>query len=1170
MKRFLALLLSLCMVFSAFPFGVLAAEDEIPEIKLGEEVRGFTTEKEHIQYTFIPEVDGVYNFELLEHSLYFFVSFIDTKGETIGENGGAGQQFTLKGGEKYILDLLAYTFGAAEGEAVPYGFHIELCDPAVSLTFNRTSVVSMEGSCVQLGVQWNDNAATEAVEWIVNPPELAEMTGTYSWTGEDYGEGGYLQLLSFGEGTVTAKSESGITTTIPLSVAPLAVIFEGETKSAELAVADGPATVFCFTPEEDGFYEVKAIDQYMCSCSVQLYCPANREKGGYAEYDGFSDSFRLEGGKAYYIDVWGSPETNSPVNVSVRHLVPATGISVSENGGLKFKEGSSGEIYASLAPENAMFEWIEFTSDNPEVLRVDWYENSGSLGIAHCSFLKEGVATITATSENGFSASALVTVEGMEQFVLDQEKEFEADWNGIRYAFVPEESGAYRFAWESSEFLEMEVFDEKGNTIYYTHDSISSGKLFLNGGERYVFSFYCWGIAQVKAKVEKGVAVQTIDLVSAPYRSEYVKGYVSEAIDLDGFKLKMTYVDGTGATWSFPDDSAGEDSVDWNVDYEAGVVTVRCGGAEYRYALALIDNPVERIEYVSGEVGSLFENVDGYEREQYDHENDSVTTYFHYNTPALNQLQVRIVYKDGTERIASADSVVDGYLIQYRDGQETEPWKLGENEAVLSYLGAELPISVSVVKNPVASIEVVEGSLSLFENMSGYWDYTWDEETQSSKEFFYYYWSVPEDVRIRVNYTDGTGETFSVKDAPNGRNFEVEAAQYETPWKKDKENALKVSYCGVTAGIPVIIRENPVASITIDKVPTAVYEYGDPRYGTMIDGSYHFYPDNLEGIELTVNMKDGSKESYTYEDFDMEKWLLDGYNFDLICEDVAQTGTFDVTFRYFNAEVDYQVELVDSPAASIEVVTPLSYTSVRGTCMPYITGLSFRVTMKDGTVKTVTSTLENTTLNSSCNYLIEDNGLVVVVRSSGDGQYVMFTAYCYDQKCTLDPISYEVDTPRAVKVENISLTDLYSGGQVKVTWKDGTSETVTLKANPVVYYDNPVETYLMYQIDDGYLAAIAFKGEEEGSYLIFFEFWNMDMPFEFTVQPAEENKGDLNGDGVVTEADAIYLLYHALFGEALYPVSGNCDYDNDGAVATSDAVYLFYHVLFGASRYPLA
>lgn len=63
--------------------------------------------------------------------------------------------------------------------------------------------------------------------------------------------------------------------------------------------------------------------------------------------------------------------------------------------------------------------------------------------------------------------------------------------------------------------------------------------------------------------------------------------------------------------------------------------------------------------------------------------------------------------------------------------------------------------------------------------------------------------------------------------------------------------------------------------------------------------------------------------------------------------------------------------------------------------------------------------------------------------------------------------------------------------------------------------------------------------------------------------------GDLNGDLVVSSADAVYLLYYALLGGDRHPVNQNCDYNQDGSVTSADAIYLLYHVLLGSDRFPL-
>ncbi len=61
---------------------------------------------------------------------------------------------------------------------------------------------------------------------------------------------------------------------------------------------------------------------------------------------------------------------------------------------------------------------------------------------------------------------------------------------------------------------------------------------------------------------------------------------------------------------------------------------------------------------------------------------------------------------------------------------------------------------------------------------------------------------------------------------------------------------------------------------------------------------------------------------------------------------------------------------------------------------------------------------------------------------------------------------------------------------------------------------------------------------------------------------------DLDGDEVLTQSDAIYLLYHVLFGD-LYQVTVDADLNADGKVTADDAIYALYHTLYGGEQYPL-
>ena len=63
--------------------------------------------------------------------------------------------------------------------------------------------------------------------------------------------------------------------------------------------------------------------------------------------------------------------------------------------------------------------------------------------------------------------------------------------------------------------------------------------------------------------------------------------------------------------------------------------------------------------------------------------------------------------------------------------------------------------------------------------------------------------------------------------------------------------------------------------------------------------------------------------------------------------------------------------------------------------------------------------------------------------------------------------------------------------------------------------------------------------------------------------------GDINGDGQVTDADAIYLLRYTLFGGEEYPLKAPGDTNGDSQVTDADAIYLLRYTLFGEEEYPL-
>ncbi len=70
------------------------------------------------------------------------------------------------------------------------------------------------------------------------------------------------------------------------------------------------------------------------------------------------------------------------------------------------------------------------------------------------------------------------------------------------------------------------------------------------------------------------------------------------------------------------------------------------------------------------------------------------------------------------------------------------------------------------------------------------------------------------------------------------------------------------------------------------------------------------------------------------------------------------------------------------------------------------------------------------------------------------------------------------------------------------------------------------------------------------------------------VEIRNEIPGDMDSNEKVNSDDAVYLLYHTLFGEEEYPIKQSGDMDGNAKIDSNDAIYLLYHVLFGEEDYP--
>ena len=70
-----------------------------------------------------------------------------------------------------------------------------------------------------------------------------------------------------------------------------------------------------------------------------------------------------------------------------------------------------------------------------------------------------------------------------------------------------------------------------------------------------------------------------------------------------------------------------------------------------------------------------------------------------------------------------------------------------------------------------------------------------------------------------------------------------------------------------------------------------------------------------------------------------------------------------------------------------------------------------------------------------------------------------------------------------------------------------------------------------------------------------------------TVFAATDMRADMNSDGKVNSADAIYLLRHTIMSDK-YPIANAGDMNGDGRINSADAIYLLRHTIM-PDKYPI-
>ena len=184
--------------------------------------------------------------------------------------------------------------------------------------------------------------------------------------------------------------------------------------------------------------------------------------------------------------------------------------------------------------------------------------------------------------------------------------------------------------------------------------------------------------------------------------------------------------------------------------------------------------------------------------------------------------------------------------------------------------------------------------------------------------------------------------------------------------------------------------------------------------------------------------------------------------------------------------------------------------------------------------------------------------------------------------------SWEDTVLEKLDLHGISYYEIPAGSTVLLQQYTGSTTEASLKPEAEVTFEKGAYVCTLAQ-EDGYILAMLMEPDVDdmggyqgtfaqqgvieavdGEYPIYRYVHDLNSQNRISLVGEEEEilRGDMNGDGVVSDADALYLLRHTLF-ETRYPINQSGDVNGDNVVTDADALYLLRFTLF-AERYPLS
>ena len=266
-----------------------------------------------------------------------------------------------------------------------------------------------------------------------------------------------------------------------------------------------------FTPQQSGVYAIWKVDSADTILEIRGTDVNYTGKNAVQGY--------LEAGVSYSVVLTPAGEFTQEVSVRAETVTTATGIHFLQTE----CSGYSGETifnFLEYEPGNGEYQQITYTSSDTEVVEVlgGWTES------VTLKLKKVGSATLTATSENGLTASCTVTVEGTQTWEQGQIKQLSlASGETVAYNFTAPQDGKYILWEEESHLLVMEVYRATGDFLSQTQGFV---QFEATAGESYLIKIENINsqTTQSLIQLDQAVPTQSISLIE----SQPIEGFSGE------------------------------------------------------------------------------------------------------------------------------------------------------------------------------------------------------------------------------------------------------------------------------------------------------------------------------------------------------------------------------------------------------------------------------------------------------------------------------------------------------------------------------------------------------------------------------------------------------------------------------------------------------------------